>query len=188
MAANERSKPKEIGSHLIYSLDGWVENSAVVSGHDASLVDRRSVSLLTSATGDCLIDLGRGDSNFDVNSSSTHVTPYSDSSQQEVVVDDSPLDDLVLGLWSILVVGRAPAQEAAGQAAAPATAAGRTDWQAEGTQGAVAAGGRDAVAAGLEILKKGGNAADCGRRDDPGFERHGFAVVLLRRRGADPGL
>ena len=26
MAANERSKPKEIGFHLIYSLDGWVES------------------------------------------------------------------------------------------------------------------------------------------------------------------
>ena len=35
-----------------------------------------------------------------------------------------------------------------------------TDWRAEGTQGAVAAGGRDAVAAGFEILKNGGNAAD----------------------------
>ena len=67
---------------------------------------------------------------------------------------------MVLGLWSILAVGRAPAQEAGRRTTAPATTDGRTDWQAEGTQGAVAAGGRDAVAAGLEILKKGGNAAD----------------------------
>ena len=58
--------------------------------------------------------------------------------------------------------GRSPAQEAAGRPSGQARRAdaSRTDWQAEGTQGAVAAGGRDAVAAGLEILKKGGNAAD----------------------------
>jgi len=34
------------------------------------------------------------------------------------------------------------------------------DWQASGTRGAVVAGGRGAAAAGLEILKAGGNAAD----------------------------
>lgn len=33
-------------------------------------------------------------------------------------------------------------------------------WQASGKQGAVAAGGKDAVAAGLTVLKKGGNASD----------------------------
>ena len=66
---------------------------------------------------------------------------------------------LGLGLSSILVVGRAPAQEAGRETTAPAIA-DRKDWHAEGTQGAVSAGGRDAVAAGLEILKKGGNAAD----------------------------
>lgn len=33
-------------------------------------------------------------------------------------------------------------------------------WQAEGTGGAVAAGGAGAVAAGLKILEQGGNAAD----------------------------
>jgi gamma-glutamyltranspeptidase / glutathione hydrolase len=70
---------------------------------------------------------------------------------------------LVVGLCSIAVLGSAPAQEAAGtpgrRVDAPAVA-GRTEWQAVGTQGAVAAGGRDAVAAGLEILKKGGNADD----------------------------
>ncbi len=98
---------------------------------------------------------------------------------------------LVVGLWSTAVIGRAAAQEAAGaperRAEVPAVA-GPTDWQANGTQGAVSAGGRDAVAAGLEILKKGGNAADGGGRHDPGFERHGFAVVLFRWRSADPGL
>lgn len=36
------------------------------------------------------------------------------------------------------------------------------DWKSEGTQGAVAAGGRLAVAAGLSILQAGGNAADAG--------------------------
>jgi gamma-glutamyltranspeptidase/glutathione hydrolase len=71
----------------------------------------------------------------------------------------------VVGLWSFAIVGSGAAQEAAGppggRAEAPAVA-GRTEWQATGTQGAVSAGGRDAVAAGLEILKKGGNAADGG--------------------------
>jgi gamma-glutamyltranspeptidase / glutathione hydrolase len=66
---------------------------------------------------------------------------------------------VVWALWSIFVVGRAPGQETGRPTTAPALA-DRTDWQAEGTHGAVAAGGRDAVAAGLEILKKGGNAAD----------------------------
>jgi gamma-glutamyltranspeptidase/glutathione hydrolase len=72
---------------------------------------------------------------------------------------------LVVGLWSFAIAGSGAAQEAAGppggRAEAPAVA-GRTEWQATGTQGAVSAGGRDAVAAGLEILKKGGNAADGG--------------------------
>jgi gamma-glutamyltranspeptidase / glutathione hydrolase len=66
---------------------------------------------------------------------------------------------LVLGLWSILVVGRAAAQEAAGRTEG-STIDGRMDWHAEGMHGAVSAGGRDAVAAGLGILKSGGNAAD----------------------------
>jgi gamma-glutamyltranspeptidase/glutathione hydrolase len=34
------------------------------------------------------------------------------------------------------------------------------DWRAVGTHGAVAAGGKESVAAGIEILKAGGNAAD----------------------------
>jgi gamma-glutamyltranspeptidase/glutathione hydrolase len=41
-----------------------------------------------------------------------------------------------------------------------AEAAPPRDWQASGHQGAVAAGGREAVAAGLAILQDGGNAAD----------------------------
>jgi gamma-glutamyltranspeptidase/glutathione hydrolase len=48
-----------------------------------------------------------------------------------------------------------------GHAAKTAPARG-TDWQAAGSQGAVAAGGHEAVAAGLAILKAGGNAADAG--------------------------
>jgi gamma-glutamyltranspeptidase/glutathione hydrolase len=70
---------------------------------------------------------------------------------------------VVLGLALIPGVGRALAQEAArrtrGQAAQAETIS-QTDWQAAGTHGAVSAGGREAVAAGLEILKRGGNAAD----------------------------
>ncbi len=72
---------------------------------------------------------------------------------------------LVLGLGLILGPGRARAQEAAagrGEQPKAAPAVTRTDWKAVGTQGAVAAGGRDAVAAGLAILKAGGNAADAG--------------------------
>jgi gamma-glutamyltranspeptidase/glutathione hydrolase len=44
----------------------------------------------------------------------------------------------------------------------PAVALKATDWRAEGTHGAVAAGGRYAVASGLEVLRRGGNAADAG--------------------------
>jgi gamma-glutamyltranspeptidase / glutathione hydrolase len=36
------------------------------------------------------------------------------------------------------------------------------DWHASGTQGAVVAGGPEAVAVGIAMLKKGGNAADAG--------------------------
>ena len=66
---------------------------------------------------------------------------------------------LVLGLWLALVANRSSGQEPTAQVVAP-VAANNVDWRADGAQGAVAAGGRDAVAAGLEILKKGGNAAD----------------------------
>ena len=41
----------------------------------------------------------------------------------------------------------------------PAPPAGGV-WQAAGKQGAVAAGGQEAVNAGIDILKKGGNAVD----------------------------
>ena len=69
---------------------------------------------------------------------------------------------LVVGLslpgW---VAVQAPAQEVGGAARPVAAAiAGRTDWQAVGNQGAVSAGGLESVKAGLEILKRGGNAAD----------------------------
>jgi len=71
---------------------------------------------------------------------------------------------LVLGLsLSSGVAVQAPAQETTRPVEAQpvgAAISGRTDWQAVGNQGAVAAGGREAVDAGLEILKAGGNAAD----------------------------
>jgi gamma-glutamyltranspeptidase/glutathione hydrolase len=72
---------------------------------------------------------------------------------------------LILGLGFTLDMGLARAQEGAtARRDQPkgAPAAARTEWQAAGTQGAVAAGGRSAVAAGLGILKAGGNAADAG--------------------------
>jgi len=71
---------------------------------------------------------------------------------------------LVLGVCLIDEAGRASAQEAAasagGQVKGSTTTAVYPDWQAAGARGAVSAGGRDAVAAGLGILKRGGNAAD----------------------------
>jgi gamma-glutamyltranspeptidase/glutathione hydrolase len=72
---------------------------------------------------------------------------------------------VVFGLGIALFLGARLAwpQEAAKPAPADAkraTPLERRDWQAVGTQGAVSAGGRGAVAAGLEILKSGGNAAD----------------------------
>jgi gamma-glutamyltranspeptidase / glutathione hydrolase len=71
---------------------------------------------------------------------------------------------IIVVLWGLVEsTGRLAGQEVAKEAGArppSAGAASRTDWKAEGYQGAVTAGGRDAVAAGLEILKHGGNAAD----------------------------
>src|SRR5262245_54992645 len=55
----------------------------------------------------------------------------------------------ILALSFHLLFLRASAEE-------PAAA----DWNAAGKQGAVTAGGKEAVAAGLGILKAGGNAAD----------------------------
>jgi gamma-glutamyltranspeptidase/glutathione hydrolase len=76
---------------------------------------------------------------------------------------------LVLGIGLIVNSGRVFGQEASAPPKAKTKAEAKrkapatyTDWKGEGTQGAVAAGGRDAVAAGLSILKAGGNAADAG--------------------------
>ncbi len=66
---------------------------------------------------------------------------------------------LALAISSLLATQPVFAQETGNVAAAPTTTS-YSDWRAEGTQGAVSAGGRDAVAAGIEILKNGGNAAD----------------------------
>jgi hypothetical protein len=67
---------------------------------------------------------------------------------------------VVLGLCFVQGVGSSQAQETGGgDQAKNVTTVNGTDWKAVGTQGAVAAGGREAVAAGLGILKEGGNAA-----------------------------
>ena len=71
---------------------------------------------------------------------------------------------VALGLCAMSGVGEAMAQEGAarggGAPTAPATPPRYADWKDRGTGGAVSAGGREAVAAGIEILKRGGNAAD----------------------------
>jgi gamma-glutamyltranspeptidase/glutathione hydrolase len=71
---------------------------------------------------------------------------------------------LVLGLGLIAPGGpvRVMGQEAVKGGDDPRSQAAPrfADWHATGTHGAVSAGGRGAVAAGLEILKRGGNAAD----------------------------
>jgi gamma-glutamyltranspeptidase / glutathione hydrolase len=72
---------------------------------------------------------------------------------------------LVLSLGLIVSSGRVFGQDASAPPKAQAkrnAPATYTDWKGEGTQGAVAAGGRDAVATGLRVLKAGGNAADAG--------------------------
>ena len=67
----------------------------------------------------------------------------------------------ITGLLLAIAAVHAPAQEpvAAGIAESDRAPDGGT-WRAEGTHGAVAAGGRESVEAGLELLKDGGNAAD----------------------------
>jgi gamma-glutamyltranspeptidase/glutathione hydrolase len=72
---------------------------------------------------------------------------------------------MVLGLWILSGPGQSPAQEptAAGDGLSKGATKALTsykDWRAVGTQGAVSAGGRDSVAAGILILQRGGNAAD----------------------------
>ena len=76
-----------------------------------------------------------------------------------------PMLMLVLVTGLIVVTHRVDAQEGAAPAKAAAKSAlpgDRRDWNAVGKEGAVAAGGQSAVAAGLSILKAGGNAADAG--------------------------
>ncbi len=65
---------------------------------------------------------------------------------------------VVLGLCVTCGVGRARAQ--GGGAEPVATAPQDPYWPSSGMNGAVSAGGRDAVQAGIGILKRGGNAAD----------------------------
>jgi gamma-glutamyltranspeptidase/glutathione hydrolase len=67
---------------------------------------------------------------------------------------------LIHGAGLVSAKGQEPTArgEPGPQAAAPARS--YKDWRGTGSEGAVAAGGRDAVLAGIEILNRGGNAAD----------------------------
>jgi gamma-glutamyltranspeptidase/glutathione hydrolase len=56
--------------------------------------------------------------------------------------------------------GQEPTARRAGAPQGAASAPSYEDWQGRGSGGAVTAGGREAVQAGIEILKRGGNAAD----------------------------
>ena len=70
----------------------------------------------------------------------------------------------LLGAILLTQAGGLAAQEAVPRKARPSTTPKdspvREQWQAAGERGAVVAGGAEAVEAGLEILKAGGNAAD----------------------------
>lgn len=75
----------------------------------------------------------------------------------------SRLGIVMLGMILVWGPDQARGQPATGAPTAspsPAAAARGTHWQASGKSGAVSAGGIEAVEAGLEILKAGGNATD----------------------------
>jgi gamma-glutamyltranspeptidase/glutathione hydrolase len=69
---------------------------------------------------------------------------------------------LRVGMVLAMVAGVASAQETRTLRPRPTAPRGplASQWQASGTQGAVVAGGPEAVAAGLAVLKDGGNAVD----------------------------
>ena len=64
------------------------------------------------------------------------------------------------GLALILIAGTTTAQDDRPKPTKPPTGPDATRWKASGTQGAVVAGGAEAVEAGIAILRDGGNAAD----------------------------
>ncbi len=65
------------------------------------------------------------------------------------------------GLLLSLLASFCPAQQIVGDRQAPSDETPSTGkWHGSGSQGAVAAGGEEAVAAGLGVLRSGGNAAD----------------------------
>src|SRR5262249_5089592 len=106
---------------------------------------------------------------------------YRDRPVRAILASNQPLSPLtessamitrslivVCGLVSMTVAGRLVArgqEPTARDEGAPRRSATETsykDWHGAGPKGAVAAGGRDAVLAGIEILNRGGNAADAG--------------------------
>lgn len=66
---------------------------------------------------------------------------------------------LIGALWAVLASSLA-AQEARPKPTRPPTDPEAKRWEASGTRGAVAAGGAEAVAAGVAMLRDGGNAID----------------------------
>ena len=62
------------------------------------------------------------------------------------------------------------------------------DWEASGKNGAVVAGGAGAVAAGLEVLKGGGNAVDAAVATILALTVTDANSGLLRGRGPDHDL
>ena len=68
---------------------------------------------------------------------------------------------VLMDITGLLVArGQEPTARDEGAPRRSATETSYKDWQGAGPKGAVAAGGRDAVQAGIDILNRGGNAAD----------------------------
>ena len=149
--------------HLIPRLALWVENSL----GPWSLVSIVFASIGPCASGSCIDSRSRRleihGSIFSVRQNRIDWLSFFFGGGGETMI--GRLMMLVVGLWSIAVIGRARGPGGSRSTRKSGGGAGRCRSRrlaGHRYQGAVSAGGRDAVAAGLEILKKGGNAADGG--------------------------
>jgi gamma-glutamyltranspeptidase/glutathione hydrolase len=73
---------------------------------------------------------------------------------------DRPIGLALSGLLLVFPVGLQAQQPPERARALPTPEGKELPWSAEGTKGAVVAGGSESVSAGIEILNRGGNAAD----------------------------